>query len=113
MKIGPCPQCPDCRHDELNGCNANRSAAALRNRSIPHGFGFAVSLGDSGRRERFRSRGRLKALEAERIVDRRQFLDGAVVAAEYSYTDYGRTLIPALDALGNWGVIHNDRNRVQ
>jgi DNA-binding HxlR family transcriptional regulator len=53
----------------------------------------------------------LRALEAERIIDRRQFMDGAVVAAEYSYSDYGRTLIPALDALGNWGLLHHDRNQ--
>src|SRR5262245_7232505 len=42
----------------------------------------------------------LKSLEAEGIISRREFLDGAVAATEYSYTEYGRTLIPALDALG-------------
>lgn len=49
----------------------------------------------------------LRALEGERIIIRRQFLDGAVVGAEYSYSDYGRTLIPALDALGDWGLRHH------
>jgi DNA-binding HxlR family transcriptional regulator len=48
----------------------------------------------------------LRALESESIVVRRQFLEGAVIAAEYSYTEYGRTLIPALDALGAWGLQH-------
>lgn len=51
----------------------------------------------------------LKALEADGIVFRRQFLDGAVVAAEYSFTEYGRTLIPTLDALGNWGLRHQTK----
>jgi hypothetical protein len=40
----------------------NWSAAVLRDRSIPHGFGFVVSPGDSGRRERFRSRERRRGL---------------------------------------------------
>jgi len=49
----------------------------------------------------------LKALESERIIIRREFLDGGAVGTEYSYSDYGRTLIPALDALGNWGLRHH------
>src|SRR5262245_26216398 len=48
----------------------------------------------------------LKSLEGEGIIARREFRDGAVAATEYSYTDYGRTLIPALDALGSWGLQH-------
>jgi DNA-binding HxlR family transcriptional regulator len=48
----------------------------------------------------------LRDLEADGIVERREFREGAVLATEYSFTDYGRTLIPALNALAHWGTIH-------
>jgi len=51
----------------------------------------------------------LRELEADRIVSRRQFYEGAVSATEYAFTDYGRSLIPALDALAKWGLQHKRR----
>lgn len=48
----------------------------------------------------------LRALEADGIVSRRQFYEGAVLASEYSFTEFGRTLIPALTALAEWGLAH-------
>jgi len=48
----------------------------------------------------------LRALEADGIVSRRQFYEGAVLATEYSFTGFGRTLIPALNALAQWGLEH-------
>ena len=48
----------------------------------------------------------LRELEADGIVSRREFYEGAVLATEYAFTDYGRTLIPALDALAEWGLQH-------
>jgi DNA-binding HxlR family transcriptional regulator len=48
----------------------------------------------------------LRDLEADGIVARREFYDGAVLATDYGFTDYGRTLIPALNALAAWGVKH-------
>lgn len=48
----------------------------------------------------------LRALEADGIVSRRQFHEGAVLATEYAFTDFGRTLIPALTALADWGLTH-------
>ena len=51
----------------------------------------------------------LRELEADGIVSRRQFYEGAVQATEYAFTDYGRSLIPALDALAKWGLQHKRR----
>jgi DNA-binding HxlR family transcriptional regulator len=51
----------------------------------------------------------LRELEADGIVSRRQFYEGAVQATEYAFTDYGRSLIPSLDALANWGLQHKRR----
>jgi DNA-binding HxlR family transcriptional regulator len=48
----------------------------------------------------------LRDLEADGIVARREFYEGAVLATDYGFTDYGRTLIPALNALAAWGVKH-------
>jgi DNA-binding HxlR family transcriptional regulator len=44
---------------------------------------------------------RLKELEAEGIVERR-VIDGAPVRVEYSLTEKGRALQPAVEALKNW-----------
>src|SRR3954468_5388052 len=48
---------------------------------------------------------RLKELEAEGIVERR-VLDGAPVRVEYSLTEKGRALEPALGALKEWAREH-------
>jgi len=52
----------------------------------------------------------LRDLEADGIVVRREFYDGAVQATEYAFTAYGRTLIPALNALAVWGQRHQGRS---
>ena len=54
----------------------------------------------------------LRDLEADGIVARREFYEGAVLATEYGFTDYGRTLIPALNALGEWGIKHQATQRL-
>jgi DNA-binding HxlR family transcriptional regulator len=48
----------------------------------------------------------LQSLEDDNIITRREFFDGGVAGVEYAYTDYGRTLIPALNMLGEWGARH-------
>ena len=48
----------------------------------------------------------LRDLEADGIVSRREFRDGAVLATEYAFTDYGLTLKPILSALADWGTRH-------
>jgi DNA-binding HxlR family transcriptional regulator len=45
---------------------------------------------------------RLKELEAEGVVERR-VIDGAPVRVEYSLTEKGRALEPAVRALKRWG----------
>ena len=45
---------------------------------------------------------RLKELEAEGVVERR-VLDGSPVRVEYSLTEKGRALEPAIRALKQWG----------
>jgi DNA-binding HxlR family transcriptional regulator len=54
----------------------------------------------------------LRDLEADGIVTRREFHEGAVLATEYGFTDYGRTLIPALEALADWGLKHQAGQRL-
>ena len=48
----------------------------------------------------------LRDLEADGIVSRREFRDGAMLATEYAFTDYGLTLRPILNALADWGTKH-------
>jgi DNA-binding HxlR family transcriptional regulator len=54
----------------------------------------------------------LRDLEADGIVARREFHEGAVLATEYGFTEYGRTLIPALNALAQWGMEHQAAQRI-
>ena len=53
----------------------------------------------------------LRDLEADGTVAQREFHEGAVLATEYGFTDYGRTLIPALNALAEWGIRHQTVQR--
>jgi DNA-binding HxlR family transcriptional regulator len=48
----------------------------------------------------------LRDLEADGIVSRREFREGAMLATEYAFTDYGLTLKPILTAMANWGTKH-------
>jgi DNA-binding HxlR family transcriptional regulator len=48
----------------------------------------------------------LRELEADGIVSRREFRDGAILGTEYAFTDYGSTLKPILYALADWGTRH-------
>jgi Predicted transcriptional regulators len=51
----------------------------------------------------------LRQLEADGLVTRTGAWAGKVQTVSYAYSDYGRTLIPVLDALGDWGLAHEDR----
>lgn len=53
----------------------------------------------------------LRELVAAGIIRRTPYAKGSVELVEYAYTSYGRTLIPALDALGAWGLENFDRLR--
>ena len=48
----------------------------------------------------------LRALETVGVISRKVVPVGNVVTTEYSFTDYGRTLVPVLDAMGHWGLRH-------
>lgn len=52
----------------------------------------------------------LKELEAYSIVKRKQFME-IPPRVEYSLTDNGKILIPALKALANWGDIMKKTNK--
>lgn len=54
----------------------------------------------------------LRSLESVGVLSRHEFHDKAVLATEYDFTEYGRTLVPVLDALGQWGLTHQRRGRV-
>lgn len=45
----------------------------------------------------------LKALEADGLIKREVFGDKPPIRVEYSLTAFGKTLIPALDAIAKWG----------
>lgn len=45
----------------------------------------------------------LRDLEMNRLVHRK-VMDTKPVSVEYSITEYGKTLVPVIDALAKWGV---------
>lgn len=53
----------------------------------------------------------LAQLVADGLVSRREGRHGAVATARYNYTAHGRRLVPALDALGEWGLAHRRAGR--
>ena len=51
----------------------------------------------------------LLALQQDGVVSRLPLKEGDVIYVEYDYTEYGRSLIPILDAMGGWGMRHEAR----
>lgn len=51
----------------------------------------------------------LKQLEQDGLIARREELRGGLTYVIYSYSDYGRSLVPLLDDLGSWGAAHHRR----
>lgn len=52
----------------------------------------------------------LRQLEADGLIYRTVETRGEVRLSRYGYTPYGATLIPVLDALGEWGLEHETRS---
>lgn len=52
----------------------------------------------------------LHQLGQDDLVQPNEKMRGSVAYMIYDYTVYGRTLVPILDALGGWGVGHEDRH---
>lgn len=48
----------------------------------------------------------IRQLEKDDIITRREFTRNGTLFVEYSYSEYGRTLVSALDLLGEWGLLH-------
>ena len=51
----------------------------------------------------------LKQLERDGLVTRREDLHGALKFVFYDYSENGRSLIPLLDGLGDWGLAQQRR----
>lgn len=48
----------------------------------------------------------MQQLEADGLIVRTLELRNSVSHSVYAYSDYGLSLLPVLDALGNWGAQH-------
>lgn len=54
----------------------------------------------------------IRQLEEAGILFRSKSTSNGQTQVDYDYTDYGRTLIPALDALGEWGIAHETKSKL-
>lgn len=59
--------------------------------------------------ERMLSRS-LRELEIDGVVTRTVVPVGKVITSRYAISDYGRRLVPVLDAMGEWGLQHQRRS---
>ncbi|MGG5209758.1 winged helix-turn-helix transcriptional regulator [Chryseobacterium sp. MIQD13] len=46
----------------------------------------------------------LKQLEEDHIVNRRVYTEKPPLMVEYTLTDFGKTLLPVLEAITTWGI---------
>jgi DNA-binding HxlR family transcriptional regulator len=67
--------------------------------------GFAELQRATGSSERMLSKS-LRELMREGIITRTENAARKVVTTEYAYSEYGLTLVPVLDLMGNWGADH-------
>jgi DNA-binding HxlR family transcriptional regulator len=58
--------------------------------------------------ERMLSRS-LRELQAHGVVTRTVVPIGKVITSHYAISEYGRSLVPVLDAMGDWGLRHHHR----
>lgn len=52
----------------------------------------------------------LKQLEEDGLIDRKVFTDKPPLKVEYKLTDFGKTLIPLLEAICTWGQQAAEKN---
>ncbi|PQA92631.1 MarR family transcriptional regulator [Chryseobacterium shigense] len=50
----------------------------------------------------------LKQLEEDHIVNRKVYTEKPPLMVEYTLTDFGKTLLPVLEAITNWGIAAPD-----
>ncbi|KMQ58675.1 MarR family transcriptional regulator [Chryseobacterium angstadtii] len=46
----------------------------------------------------------LKQLEEDHIVNRKVYTEKPPLMVEYTLTDFGKTLLPVIEAITNWGI---------
>ncbi|MDQ0780188.1 helix-turn-helix domain-containing protein [Chryseobacterium sp. W4I1] len=46
----------------------------------------------------------LKQMEEDGIISRKVFTEKPPLVVEYALTDFGKTLLPVLEAITNWGI---------
>lgn len=51
----------------------------------------------------------LKALEEDRLIQRKVFTTKPPLKVEYSLTDFGKTLIPLIQSIADWGILVEER----
>lgn len=51
----------------------------------------------------------LRDLEKDNLIVRTVYPE-VPPKVEYSLSDYGRTFIPVMQAMAQWGLVHHDRN---
>ncbi len=52
----------------------------------------------------------LKALAEDGIIKRKVYYSKPPLKVEYSLTDFGKTLIPLIQLIADWGAFVNERN---
>lgn len=50
----------------------------------------------------------LRQLEDDGLIFHERVLIGGLHVSKYGYTEYGKTLVPVLDKIGEWGLIHEN-----
>ncbi|PIF44229.1 DNA-binding HxlR family transcriptional regulator [Chryseobacterium sp. 52] len=50
----------------------------------------------------------LKQLEEDHIINRKVYTKKPPLMVEYTLTDFGKTLLPVLEAITNWGIAAPD-----
>lgn len=50
----------------------------------------------------------LKQLEEDHIVDRKVYTEKPPLMVEYTLTEFGKTLLPVIEAITNWGIAAPD-----
>lgn len=53
----------------------------------------------------------LKQLEEDHIIDRKVFTEKPPLMVEYTLTDFGKTLLPVLEAITDWGKTAPERSK--
>ncbi len=103
--------------DKMRDCPVMTTVQILGGRWKPrilwHLRSRAASFGELQRAteasERMLSKS-LRELEAHKVITRTVVPVGKVVTTQYAFSEYGLSLVPVLDAMGQWGLAHQRGN---